>query len=226
MNRYAQRRFRDRFELDTARSESSQPSQPPGSLLDIFRYSEKCRHSRGLAGNRSVSGEENPTFQVVGRIFLEESLLREFSISEIGQVVGPETGCVLTETGSNVAWLDVNLIKAGKLVARASRRSPGYGGAPTHPPARRGIGPSTSATAETTYRSRPPAFPETIPGSILTGNRRHRGAPAGLLRGKIQERSPTRGPRAGVAFTKSWQRIVPISAKSKTAIVPAAGKQL
>jgi hypothetical protein len=108
----ALRRFRDRFEFDTARFESFQPSQPPGSLPDIFRYSEKCRHSRGLAGNRSVSGEENPTFPVVGGIFPDKSLLREFSISEIGQVVGPETGCVLAEAGSNVASLDFNLIKA------------------------------------------------------------------------------------------------------------------
>jgi len=48
----------------------------------------------------------------------------------------------------------------------------------------------------------------------------------GLLRDKIQVRYPTRGKRMGVTFTKSCQRIVPISAKSKAAAVPAAGKQL
>jgi hypothetical protein len=63
-----------------------------------------------------VSGEKNRTFPTEGRILPDESLRREFPISEIGQVVGPETGCVLVETGSNVAWLDFNLIKAGKLV--------------------------------------------------------------------------------------------------------------
>jgi hypothetical protein len=52
-----------------------------------------------------------------------------------------------------------------------------------------------------------------LAGSILTGQRRHRGAPTGLLCGKIQVRCPTRGKRTGVAFTKSCQRIVPISAK-------------
>jgi hypothetical protein len=65
-----------------------------------------------------------------------------------------------------------------------------------------------------------------LAGSILTGQQRHRGAPTGLLRGKIHVRGPTRGKRTGVAFTKSCQRIVPISAKSKAAAVPAAGKQL
>jgi hypothetical protein len=76
-------------------------SQPPGSLPNVFRYSEKCRGSRGLAGNGRVSGDENPTFLAARRIFLDESLLREISISEIIRWAGPETGCVLAETGSN-----------------------------------------------------------------------------------------------------------------------------
>jgi hypothetical protein len=37
--------------------------------------------------------------------FPDEPLLREFSISEIGQVAGPETGRALAETDSNAAGL-------------------------------------------------------------------------------------------------------------------------
>jgi hypothetical protein len=50
--------------------------------------------------NKTVSGEENPTFPAEGRIFPDESLLREFSISEICRVGSAETGCVFAETGS------------------------------------------------------------------------------------------------------------------------------
>jgi hypothetical protein len=90
----------DRFEIDTKRFESFQGSQPRRSLPRVFRHSRKCRHSRGLAANRRVSGKENPTFSTEGGPFRGRSLLREFSISEIRQAAGPETGCVLAETGS------------------------------------------------------------------------------------------------------------------------------
>jgi len=46
-----------------------------------------------------------------GRFIRGRSLLREFSISEIDRAAGPETGCVLAETGSNVGSRDVNVFK-------------------------------------------------------------------------------------------------------------------
>jgi len=105
------------FDSAIPRFESWRPSQPPESLPHVFRHSAKCRHSRWLAAIGWVSGEENPAFTTEGRFIRGWSLLREFSISEIGRAAGPETGCVLAETGSNVAWIDVNLIKAGKTYA-------------------------------------------------------------------------------------------------------------
>jgi hypothetical protein len=75
-------------------------SQRPRSLRRVFRHSKKCRHSQGLAANGRVSGKGNPTFSTEGGPFRDQSLGREFSISEIRQAAGPETGCVLVETGS------------------------------------------------------------------------------------------------------------------------------
>jgi hypothetical protein len=89
------------FHSAIPRFESWRPSQPPRSLPRIFRLSEKWRHFRGLPADRSVSGARNRAFPTKGRFFRGESLLREFSISEILPMVGPETSCVFAETGSN-----------------------------------------------------------------------------------------------------------------------------
>jgi hypothetical protein len=71
------------FDSAIPRFESWRPSQPPGSVRRNFRLSEKWRHFRGLAGNGRVFGEENRAFPTEGGVFLEESLLHEFSISGI-----------------------------------------------------------------------------------------------------------------------------------------------
>jgi hypothetical protein len=47
-----------------------------------------------------VSGEEYRTSRTEGREFRRQSLLDEFSISEIWARERPETGCVSAETGS------------------------------------------------------------------------------------------------------------------------------
>ena len=74
---------RGRFEFDTARFESSPPSQPQWSLARDFGYSRKCRYSRRLAVKNPVSGEEFGAFRAEGRKSRGESLLDELSISEI-----------------------------------------------------------------------------------------------------------------------------------------------
>jgi hypothetical protein len=75
--------WRGRFEFDTSRFESSLPSQPPRSLSSVFRRLEKCRQSRGLEANRRVFGAETAEFAAERQIFSDESLRRQFSISEI-----------------------------------------------------------------------------------------------------------------------------------------------
>ena len=55
-----------------------------------------------VSGQESGSGGEFWGFRVTGREFCGESLLNDFSISEIWIGSGPETGCVSAETGSNV----------------------------------------------------------------------------------------------------------------------------
>src|SRR5216684_3633873 len=74
---------RDWLEFDTSRFESSMPSQPQWSLACRFQCSEECRHSRGLAVKGPVSGEEYRTSRTKGHEFRRQSLLDEFSISEI-----------------------------------------------------------------------------------------------------------------------------------------------
>jgi hypothetical protein len=51
--------------------------------------------------NGPVSREEFRTSRTKGREFRRQSLLDEFSISEIWARERPETGCVFAETGSN-----------------------------------------------------------------------------------------------------------------------------
>src|SRR5882757_56287 len=58
------------------------PSQPQWSPACRFRCSQECRHSRGLAVQSLVSGEENRMNRTEGREFRPQSLLDEFSISE------------------------------------------------------------------------------------------------------------------------------------------------
>ncbi len=71
------------FDSAIPRFESWRPSQPVGSLRCDFQVWENRRHSRGLAGNGRVFGEENRALPTEGGVFLDESLLREFSISGI-----------------------------------------------------------------------------------------------------------------------------------------------
>jgi hypothetical protein len=106
--------WRDQFEFDTSRFESSLPSQPPRSLAGDFGQSRKCRHFRGLADKSLVSGEKSRASRTKGREFRDESLLDEFSISEIWEQERPETGCVSAETGSNLPAL---LRRAGDRAA-------------------------------------------------------------------------------------------------------------
>ncbi len=71
------------FDSAIPRFESWHPSQPVGSLRCDFQVWENRRHSRGLAGNGRVFGEENRALPTEGGVFLDESLLHEFSISGI-----------------------------------------------------------------------------------------------------------------------------------------------
>src|ERR1700730_10759836 len=59
---------------------------------------------RGLAAKSPVSGEEYWAFRAEGRDFWRESLLDDFSISEIWSASRPETGCASAETGSKPTW--------------------------------------------------------------------------------------------------------------------------
>jgi hypothetical protein len=71
------------LEIDTSRFESSEPSQPPGSLAEIPRHSENWPHFRTLATKSPVSGQRYRTSRAEYREFGGGSLLDEFSISEI-----------------------------------------------------------------------------------------------------------------------------------------------
>jgi hypothetical protein len=65
------------------RFESWRPSQPPGSLAEVPRHSENRRHFSRLTAKSPVSGEGYRTSRATRREFGGESLLDEFSISEI-----------------------------------------------------------------------------------------------------------------------------------------------
>src|SRR5258708_6773961 len=71
------------FDSAIPRFESWRPSQPVRSLRCDFQVWENRRHSRGLAGNGRVFGEENRALPTEGGVFPDESLLHEFSISGI-----------------------------------------------------------------------------------------------------------------------------------------------
>ncbi len=71
------------FDSAIPRFESWHPSQPVRSLRCDFQVWENRRHSRGLAGNGRVFGEENQALPTEGGVFLDESLPHEFSISGI-----------------------------------------------------------------------------------------------------------------------------------------------
>jgi len=84
------------------RFESWRSSQPQRSLGVDSAQSAKKRHFRRLAAKSLVSGEDFRAFCPEGRESDCESLLDDFSISEIWprrRLV--ETGCVSAETGSN-----------------------------------------------------------------------------------------------------------------------------
>jgi hypothetical protein len=68
--------------------------QPKASLAGDFGYSRKCRHFRRLAAKSPVPGEEYRASRAEGRDFQGESLLDDFSISEIWIGSRPEIGCV------------------------------------------------------------------------------------------------------------------------------------
>jgi hypothetical protein len=72
-----------KIDFAISRFESWRPSQPQGSLPGDFEYSRKCRHFRRLAATHPVSGEEFWRIHDEGRESRGESLLDEFSISEI-----------------------------------------------------------------------------------------------------------------------------------------------
>src|SRR6266478_2704961 len=71
------------FDSAIPRFESWRPSHPIRSLRCDFQVWENRRHFRGLAGNGRVFGEENRALPTEGGVFLDESLLHEFSISGI-----------------------------------------------------------------------------------------------------------------------------------------------
>ena len=75
--------WNSRFDSAIPRFESWRPSQPVGSLRCDFQVWENRRHSGGLAGNGRVFGEKNRALPTEGGVFLDESLLHEFSISGI-----------------------------------------------------------------------------------------------------------------------------------------------
>jgi hypothetical protein len=60
-----------------------------------------------LAARGPVSGEEYRTSRTEGHEFRVESLLGDFSISEIWVGSRPETGCVSAETGSNLQSVEI-----------------------------------------------------------------------------------------------------------------------
>src|SRR5208282_2765725 len=70
---YRLRRLGHTFKFDTARFESSQPSQPPGSLAAIPWHSENRRHFRTLAARSPVSGEGYRTSRAKRQEFEGES---------------------------------------------------------------------------------------------------------------------------------------------------------
>src|SRR6266849_6677197 len=71
------------FEVGDRSDQDCVVSQPVRSLRCDFQVWENRRHSRGLAGNGRVFGEENRALPTEGGVFLDESLLHEFSISGI-----------------------------------------------------------------------------------------------------------------------------------------------
>ena len=72
------------------------------ALAKDFGYSRKCRHFRRLAAKSPVSGEKFWEICAEGRECRGESLVGNFSISEIWIGSRPETGCASAETGSNL----------------------------------------------------------------------------------------------------------------------------
>src|SRR6266446_3839373 len=71
------------FEVGDRSDQDCVVSQPVRSLRCDFQVWENRRQSRGLAGNGRVFGEENQALPTEGGVFLDESLLHEFSISGI-----------------------------------------------------------------------------------------------------------------------------------------------
>jgi hypothetical protein len=92
----------DRFEFDTPRFESSQPSQPPRSLPGNCQNFAKSRHFRRLVAKSLVSGKESRASRTEGHESGGKSLLDKISISEICVRECSETGCVSAETGANL----------------------------------------------------------------------------------------------------------------------------
>src|SRR5258707_15204864 len=71
------------FEAGDRSDQDCVVSQPVRSLRCDFQVWENRRHFRALAGNGRVFGEENRALPTEGGVFLDESLLHEFSISGI-----------------------------------------------------------------------------------------------------------------------------------------------
>jgi hypothetical protein len=80
------------FDSAIPRFESWRPSQPQASLAGDFGHSRKWRHFRGLECRDPVSRQEFSRIRTESRESRGESLLDDFSISEIWKLGRPETG--------------------------------------------------------------------------------------------------------------------------------------
>jgi hypothetical protein len=99
----------------------------PASHLGLFGDSlsfAKSQHFRRLGAKSQVSGEEFWASRAKRREFRVESLLAEFSISEIRELGRSETGCVWPETGSNPRERLLGTGAAAQRACRLARHSP------------------------------------------------------------------------------------------------------
>jgi hypothetical protein len=79
-----------------------------------------------------VSGEEYRTSRTKGREFQRQSLLDEFSISEIWARERPETGCVSAETGSTLRGSTPIFETVARDLNRSRKNQMGAAGAGLH----------------------------------------------------------------------------------------------
>jgi hypothetical protein len=116
------------------RFESWHPRQAQPSLTgDVLRFAKRPRF-RGLAAKSLVS-EELWASCAKRRESRVESLLEDFSISEIWEWERPETGCVSAETGSRdrraeatggIEWLDLDTLLLSSALGEGMATDSGY----------------------------------------------------------------------------------------------------